>query len=63
MSSSENNGNVDDLPAWVVSLGRAVVRDCRRPGRYVVEFEVSDHKSRVKVVVVARVETLRRLEN
>ena len=61
MSSSENNTN--DLPEWLVSLARAVARDCRRPGRYVVEFEVSSHARRVDVVIIARVEPLRRLES
>ena len=58
MSDSQENG---DLPDWLVRLARAVARDCQRPGRYVVEFEVSDHRRRVDMLVLARVELLRNM--
>jgi len=56
MSSTEL---LNDLPEEVVSLARMLVRTCRTPGEYTIQFTVSDHKLRVTTAVIARVEKLR----
>lgn len=50
-----------DLPQWMASLSRAIVRDCVAPGKYRVEFTVESGGVRIKTAVISRVEDIRHI--
>ena len=47
-----------DLPPQIVSLARRVARDCKAPGRYVVELTVPPHAGDKMQVEISRKETI-----
>jgi hypothetical protein len=57
MTSPQNNHM--DLSPEVLSLARMLMRECRQPGHYSIDFEVSDHQRKIKTAVIARVENIR----
>ena len=53
---------IRDLPEWAIALMRVMVRDCRAPGRYMIEVEVPQHPKNGRSIEISRVETIRRLD-
>lgn len=49
-----------DLPPNVVSLARAIVRDCAAAGIYVVTLSVSPYTQETTIIQTARVEVIRK---
>jgi hypothetical protein len=51
-----------DLPPSIISLARAIVRDCASAGLYVVTLNVSPYTQETTIVQTARVEVIRKTE-
>ncbi len=47
-----------DLPDEIITLARALMRKCRTPGRYTVEFTITSHKFKIDTAVIAKIEPL-----
>lgn len=52
-----------DLPDWMISLSRQLIRDCRAPGDYTISFTIDDHRHRIHTAVISRVEKIRVMED
>lgn len=62
MSDSQENGRYPDIPPDILCLARRIQRDCASPGRYVIEYVVSDYSSQPRQVTISRSEMVRRFE-
>ena len=51
-----------DLPPHIVSLARAIARDCKQPGHYTVSLDVSPHAGEPLSATITRTERLRVME-
>ena len=51
-----------DLPQDMISLARQIVRDCSRPGRYIIFLDVPQHPKQMRTAVIAKHELITTME-
>lgn len=54
--------NGQDLPPHILRLGRMMARQCKAPGKYLVELTISPYPNTPATVEISALHTIRRAE-